>query len=163
MLQKITDDIEREQKDAEVAETEAATAYETQVKESRKEFDSRMEEITMRVTRKAKVLVQLDNHKETQEQHTDTMDALEGQLLGLSHDCDELLKNHDAREKARSFEIAQLRDVIDILSGSQIAARTGLLQTQVTAASDREFSAFQDMSQAIDGLESRARNLATRQ
>merc|ERR1719359_1536685 len=107
----------------------------------------------MRVTRKAKLLVQLDSHKESHGQESDTADTLGQQLKGLSDDCDELIKNHDAREKARSFEVAQLRNVMDILSGSQIAARTGLAQTQASAVGDHEFSAFQDMSSAIDSLE----------
>merc|ERR1719443_97026 len=113
MLEKIVEDIGREQHDAEVEENAAQSEYEAQVKESRKELDDRMQQITGRVTRKAKVLVQLDNHKESKEQAMDTVSALDGQLSGLSADCDELIKNHDEREKARTFEVAQLRDTID--------------------------------------------------
>merc|ERR1719502_2098572 len=106
MLEKIIGDVATEEK-------EQAQAYETQQKDSRKEFDRRMEEITLRVTRKAKVLVQLDSHKEGQSQTQGTLSSVTQELAGLAEDCDELVKNHDEREKARSFEIAQLRDVID--------------------------------------------------
>merc|ERR1719326_1967911 len=100
----------------------------------------------MRATRKAKVLVQLDNHKESKTEKTQTMTSLTEQLQGLSSDCDQLIQNHDEREKARSFEVSQLRDVNDILSGSQIAARTGLVQTTQGLVNNHDLAAFQDMS-----------------
>jgi len=82
MLGKISEDIKREQKDAEIEETEAAAAWAAQLQSSRQEFDRRMEEITLRVARKAKVLVQLDNHKETQGQQLETLGAVAQQLGG---------------------------------------------------------------------------------
>lgn len=161
LLEKISQDIQRDQQDAEVEENEAAAAWAKHLVASRKEFDTRMEEITMRVTRKAKLLVQLDHHKETQGQQVEALDAVTQQLGGLATECTQLLENHDAREKARAFEVSQLRDVIDILSGSSEAVRTGLLQLQEAGGSqDPEYLSLLGLSQAIATLQQRAQDLA---
>lgn len=161
LLEKISQDIQRDQQDAEVEENEAAAAWAKHLVASREEFDTRMEEITMRVTRKAKLLVQLDYHKETLGQQVEALDAVTQQLSGLATECTQLLENHDAREKARAFEVSQLRDVIDILSGSSEAVRTGLLQLQEAGGSqDPEYLSLLGLSQAIATLQQRAQDLA---
>jgi hypothetical protein len=159
MLDKIVSDVQLEQKEAEKDENEQAKAFEEHMVNSRKEYDDRMEEITARVTRRAKLEVQVNNGKETRDQGTDKLTAVNGQLQGLHADCDELIKNFEERTKARDFEIAQLRDVIDILAGSQVAARTGFLQQQANAVNDKELGQLQDMSRTIDDLELKARHM----
>merc|ERR1719235_1616568 len=136
MIDKIVDDVALEQKEAEKDENEAVAAFQEHMAKSKKEYDDRMEEITLKVTRRAKVEVQLNNHKETRDQENDKLQAVVGQLTGLHSDCDELIENFKARTKARTFEVAQLKDVIDILSGSQLAARTGFVQQQIAAVND---------------------------
>merc|ERR1719217_1105531 len=115
MLDKIVGDVQLEQKEAEKDENEQAKAFEEHMTNSRKEYDDRMEEITARVTRRAKLEVQVNNNKETRDQFNDKLGSVNGQIKGLHADRDELIKNFEERTKARDFEIAQLRDVIDIL------------------------------------------------
>jgi len=160
MLEKIAEDIDMEQKDAEKEENEAEAAWQKHRKESKAEYDTRMREITLRVTRKAQMLVQLDNHKEEKGERMSTLQSLEQQLAGLASECDLLVKNFEEATKDRTFQVAQLRDVIDILSGSSIAARTGLIQ-QPAGGGDGAAAAgaLQDMSRAIDGLERQSRSI----
>jgi len=159
MLDKIVNDVLLEQKEADKDENEQAAAFEEHQRNSRKEYDDRMEEITQRVTRRAKLEVQVNNAKETRDQTSDKLKAVKGQLQGLHADCDELIKNYEKRTKARDFEVAQLRDVIDILAGSQVAARTGFLQQQANAVNDKELGQLQQMSRTIDDLEIKARRM----
>jgi len=161
MLDKIVGDVQLEQKEAEKDENEQAKAFEEHMTNSRKEYDDRMEEITARVTRRAKLEVQVNNNKETRDQFNDKLGSVNGQIKGLHADCDELIKNFEERTKARDFEIAQLRDVIDILAGSQVAARTGFLQQQANAVNDQELGQLQAMSRTIDDLEDKARHMVT--
>merc|ERR1740117_2554478 len=125
MVDEIAQDIETEQKDAAIEEKTSARAYDKFQKESREEFDKRAEEMTDRVTRKAKALVQVNNHREESSSLQEDHDAITVQLGDLHSECDALLQNHKQRSEARFHEVSQLRDVIDILSGSSIAARTG--------------------------------------
>lgn len=128
MVQDIADDIAKEQKDAAMAEEEAAVAYENLQKETQAKTDDTHASITDRVTTKAKLGVQINTLKETRQQHQDDISSMTKQLKALHESCDELLKNYDSRKKGRAFEVSQLRDVVDILSGSSIAARVGLAQ-----------------------------------
>jgi len=179
MLDKIAQDIEAEQKDAAKEEKTSARAYEKFNKESREEFDERAEEMTNRVTRKAKALVQVNNHREESSSLQDDHDAITVQLGDLHSECDALLQNHKQRSEARFHEISQLRDVIDILSGSSIAARTGdaaaasaaMIQQKPQMVQkpqrqqrqqqpvDDQLSELQDLSTSIDSLAVKARSL----
>eukprot|EP00747_Dinoflagellata_sp_TGD_P188226 gnl/TRDRNA2_/TRDRNA2_46892_c0_seq1.p1 gnl/TRDRNA2_/TRDRNA2_46892_c0~~gnl/TRDRNA2_/TRDRNA2_46892_c0_seq1.p1 ORF type:complete len:704 (+),score=249.67 gnl/TRDRNA2_/TRDRNA2_46892_c0_seq1:143-2254(+) len=155
MMAKIVDDVGKEQEDAEVEEKEAVEAFEKLKVQAREEFDGRIQEITVRTRQRAKVLVQLDTHKEDRDAEKSTLDSLKLQLAELHKECDELLQNFDKRTKARNFEIAQLRDVIDILSGASSASRTGLVQ-QPDGQNEQEMS---DMSKQIDRLTMNARQM----
>lgn len=127
MIQDILDDVKKEQHDATKAEEDAKVAYADLAKESREKTDERHQDITQRVTTKAKLSVNINTLKETHSTLTNDLDAINKQLRSLHQSCDELLQFYEKRVKARSFEVSQLRDVMDILSGSSIAARTGLL------------------------------------
>jgi len=128
MVQDIADDIAKEQKDAATGEKEADTTYAALQKESRTNTDERQQDITDRVTAKAKLGVQINTLKETQTQTSDELTAITKELGSLHGSCDELLKFFDKRTKGRDFEVSQLRDVMDVLSGSSISTRTGLVQ-----------------------------------
>ena len=62
-------------------------------------------------------------------------------IAALKNDCDAFLKGFKDASKARAFEVAQLKDVFDILSGSQVAARTGFLEGRVTTQNKQELFA----------------------
>merc|ERR1719263_2008896 len=126
MIQDIIDDVTKEQTDSQSDENEAIVEYETLQKDSRAQTDAKHKDITHNTMAKAKLGVQINTLKETRTQKQDDLVAIGRQLASLHRQCDELLSNYDKRLKARDFEVSQLRDVFDILSGSSIAARTGL-------------------------------------
>jgi len=168
MLDTIAHDIEQEEKDASLTESEAAKDYLELKTENRREFDEGQREIRLRVSRKAKLLVQLDSHKETKTAEEESLEAINAQLVSLGKECDDFVKTFEATTKARDFEISQLRDVIGILSGASIAARTGDQLALVQAgnhghASDAKLAVFRSMSQAVDVLDKRARSLVQQQ
>jgi len=136
MVQEIADDIAKEQKDAAIQEKQAVDSFEQLQQDSQQAMDDTQQDITDRVTAKAKLNVQINTHKETRTAKSDDLTALTKQLDALHRQCDELSQHFDRREKARSFQVSQLRDVMDILSGAGIAARTGLMQESAQAAQD---------------------------
>jgi len=138
MVQDIANDIAKEQKDAQMQEQEAVRVFEQLQKDSRSSTDDKHQDITDRVTAKAKLGVQINSLKETKETKANDLSSLNKQLAALHDSCDELVKFYDKRTKARSFEVSQLRDVMDILSGSSINARTGFVQDQDEAADAQE-------------------------
>jgi len=182
MMEKIAEDIEKEQRDALIDEKDSETAYEKYVQESREAFDKRMDDITKRVTRKAKALVQVNNHNEEMASMSEDLTSIDNQLTSLHGECDTLLQNHAQRRDERAFELRQLRDVVDILSGASISSRTGFVQKNQQqpaqapppvqsvqpvqqrrnqgATNDQEMAALQDLSSSINGLEGMARSLA---
>jgi len=164
MLEKIIGDVEKEQKDAEIIENQAETEFQASVKESAEAYETRMEEITQKVIRKSRIKVQLGDQKETLEEKEDQFSSVVAQIKALHDDCDELLKFYEQRTKDRNFEIAQIRDVFDILSGSSVAARTGLVQGtdddgDDDLSEDREESQLQDMLRTTKDIAGKVRQL----
>jgi hypothetical protein len=149
MVQDIVDDIVKEQKDATMQENEAAETFTKLQQDSQQETDDKHQDITDRVTTKAKLGVQINTLKETQLQKNDDLVSIGKQLDGLHKQCDELVEFYDKRKKARTFEVAQLRDVMDILSGSSLSVRTGLMQMDEAAqqVSNSQTSAATDEAQ----------------
>lgn len=128
MIQDIIDDVSREQKDATMAENDAKMVFRRLVDSSNAETDDKTEDIRERVRAKAKLLVQIGYARETLRQQVNDLRSIGAQLQSLHTDCDDLIRNYRNRTNGRNFEVAQLRDVMDIVSGSSIAARTGLMQ-----------------------------------
>jgi len=126
MLEKIRNDLLRENEEAQKAEQEAERNAVKQERNAVKEFDIRMEKITEMSSQRAKSSVQLDNTKEDFEQLKDKIGAIEGKIRALTNECGEFLHSYDEREKARGFEISQLRDAHGIFSGASEAVRTGI-------------------------------------
>jgi len=126
MLEKIQEDIQREQRASETAEKEAQAEFEKHQNNAAKEFDLRMEEITEKSARRAKTSVQLETSKEDEGALADELGAVNSKIQALEEDCGEFLHSYDDRSKARAFEISQLKDAHDIFSGSNIAVRTNV-------------------------------------
>jgi len=141
MVEEIADDVKKEQTDALMAEKEAATAFAEMQARSQKLWDDKQQDITERVSTRAKLGVQINTLKETKVEKSEELDSIVKQLGSLHESCDELLKNYGKRKEARTFEVSQLKDVMDILSGSSIAARTGLFQE---ASDDSAMSSASD-------------------
>lgn len=156
MLAKITDDIKLEQKHAQEEEDKAAADFEKYVLDVRHNFDASMMEITEKVTRRAKLAVKLEAAIDDQESTMDSLAALKTKIEATSSECKELVENYDKREKARKFEIDQLKDAFEILSGSQIAARTAFLSAEKSflqqRTSDTVLRQLQGVSRSVAKL-----------
>jgi len=151
IIEKISDDINIEQKAAQKDEEQAVVVFEKLVKDSRDQFDDSMGDITERVKRKAKLIVEVNADKQAKSQKDKELVDVKTQLASLHAKCDELMKNFEARTKARNFEVSQLKDVMDILSGSSVATRTGFLEqpdAQQEQARDTQQSQQQQQEQS---------------
>merc|ERR1719201_1064724 len=103
-------------------EEDAQTAYEDFVKDTNAEIDAWTKEIIYKSDAKAKAEKELAASE----------DALEGVVADLGHlsdlatelhsSCDFVLKNFETRQKARTAEIAALKQAKAILSGAKAAA-----------------------------------------
>jgi len=166
-LDMVVSDINKEQHDATSQENAASAAFVKLQGDCRDEFDEQMQAITQRKKVKARTLVRLGADKEAHGQKEEDHGAVSTQLVSLHGQCDELLQNFDKRVDTRNFEVSQLRDVVDILSGSSIAARTGLLeedsktQPDASSAADetsgmdaKELSLLKDLTRAAGQIAS---------
>merc|ERR1719359_2475134 len=108
MIEKIIDDVKREQKDAEVEEKKVVAEFRQHITDSQSEFDARMEEMTTKVSRRAKLEVQIGADTDDRDEVADGKKGTEEKLVALGRECDAFLKGFDDATKARTFEIAQL-------------------------------------------------------
>lgn len=127
-IRMVASDLKKEKVQAVAEERKAAAAFELLQKDSRDNFDKLMEEITIRKSRVAKQTVQLTSDKEEQAEVEVDLEALAEQIASLHKQCDKLMADFEKDTKSRDFQIAQLRDVIDILAGSSEAVRMGIAQ-----------------------------------
>merc|ERR1719364_350377 len=156
MLAKILDDIRLEQKHAAEEELAASQAYDKLKLDTRHSFDAMMMEITEKVTRRAKLTVKMESATDDKSATEDSLKALKQKMTALASECDELVKDYDKREKARKFETDQLRDAFEILSGSQIAARTAFLSAERSFVNQRTtdtvLKQLQSVSKSVGAL-----------
>merc|ERR1719409_1744833 len=156
MLAKILDDIKLEQKHAAEEELAASQAFEKLKLDTRHSFDAMMMEITEKVTRRAKLTVKMESATDDKEATDESLKALKQKMDALASECDELVKDYDKREKARQFEIDQLKDAFEILSGSQIAARTAFLSAERSFVNQRTtdtvLKQLQSVSKSVGAL-----------
>jgi len=156
MLAKILDDIRLEQKHAAEEELAASQAYDKLKLDTRHSFDAMMMEITEKVTRRAKLTVKMESATDDKESTEDSLKALKQKMGALASECDELVKDYEKREKARKFEIDQLKDAFEILSGSQIAARTAFLSAERSFVNQRTtdtvLKQLQSVSKSVGAL-----------
>merc|ERR1719359_531412 len=115
-----------------------------------------MAEITEKVTRRAKLEVKLESSTEDADAGTDTLKALATKMEATNSECKPLVEHWDERSKARLFEIDQLKDAFEILSGSQIAARTAFLTAErnfvAQKTSDSVLRELQDTAKTVSSL-----------
>jgi hypothetical protein len=156
MLAKIVDDIKLEQKHAAEEEIASSQAFDKLKLDTRHSFDAMMMEITEKVTRRAKLTVKMESATDDKESTEDSLKALTQKMSALASECDELVKDYDKREKARKFETDQLKDAFEILSGSQIAARTAFLSAERSfvnqQTTDHVLKQLQSVSKSVGAL-----------
>lgn len=128
MIQDLIADVQAEQTNADADEQKAADDFAEFQTNSQKQFDENMAEYTNRAKRKAQLLVQENGHADDHDGKEDELKGINEKLTALHAECDELLQFYDQRTKARRDQVDQLRDAFDILSGSSVAVRTGLMQ-----------------------------------
>jgi uncharacterized small protein (DUF1192 family) len=108
------------------------------------------------VTRLAKLTVKMESATDDKEATEDSLKALKQKMGAIASECDELVKDYDQREKARKFETDQLRDAFEILSGSQIAARTAFLSAERSFVNQRTtdtvLKQLQSVSKSVGAL-----------
>jgi len=156
MLGKIRDDIAHEQQKAADGEAKAQKAFEKYTLDCRADFDSMMAEITEKVTRRAKLEVKLESSTEDADAGTESLKALGTKITATNSECEPIVEHWDERSKARLFEIDQLKDAFEILSGSQIAARTAFLTAErnfvAQKTSDSVLRELQDTAKTVTSL-----------
>lgn len=156
MLGKIRDDINHEQSKAADAESKAEKAFEKYTLDCRADFDSMMAEITEKVTRRAKLEVKLESSTEDSDAGTESLLALATKITATNSECEPIVEHWDERSKARLFQIDQLKDAFEILSGSQIAARTAFLTAErnfvAQKTSDSVLRELQDTAKTVSSL-----------
>jgi septal ring factor EnvC (AmiA/AmiB activator) len=146
LMDMIAEEIKKEQDEADSQEKEAFGAFATLSQETRENEDHLWQEITEWVKLKAKLAVRLNIDKETKTQRTDNLESVEAQIASLKDECDDLLEHFDQRVKARNFEVAQMKDVMDILAGSSAAPRTGFIQQGEAQMSKRELALLKGLT-----------------
>lgn len=127
MIDQIIDELRIEIQEAVVEEEEAQRAFQEYQVEAAVEKKDRRALLTEKVTRRAKVKVQLSSAEEDAETNAEDLTSIEGQIHSWNSTCAEHIENHRADSKERQFQLDQLRDVGDILDGADVAARTALL------------------------------------
>lgn len=158
LMQKVAGEIELEQKEAKQEEAEAMRLYRKYIEEQRSARDLRQEELVEQSKMKGRLAAKVAALKEELVSLKADLETLNGQLGAMHEDCDQLLANYDKREEARAFEIQQLRDVVDIISGSSIAPRTGGAAL-FALADDKEMRDMRVLSGNLDSLADKARLL----
>ena len=68
--------------------------------------------------------MKLEAATDDQESTQESLGAIATKIEATKSECEDLVKNYDEREKARKFEIDQLKDAFEILSGSQRESTT---------------------------------------
>jgi len=119
LLEQVLKDTKSMEMEAQKAELDAQSAYESFMKDSNASIKKYQQSIANLSESKAKaeqalVLAESD-HKDTLKE----LAGLEGALGNLKASCDFLLKNFDARQEARTTEIEALREAKAILSGME--------------------------------------------
>merc|ERR1719472_564477 len=105
---------------AKESEGEAQAAYETIVADTNKSVDQLTKEVATKTEEVAKAKKDLIN---TQGDLEDTIDELEGLSkynADLHAECDYVMKNFNARQKARGDEISALQEAKQILDGANL-------------------------------------------
>merc|ERR1719189_222964 len=119
MIETIIADARKAEDEMHAAELNAASTYETFMKDSNAAIDKYHAGIMDMTESKAKAeesLVMAEGDlKATMKQ----LEGLNGELGDLKLSCDFLLKNFDARQEARATEIPALKEAKAILSGMQ--------------------------------------------
>merc|ERR1719453_2486907 len=98
----------------------------------------------------------MESATDDKEATEESLGAIKTKMEATASECDDLVKNYDEREKARKFEIDQLKDAFEILSGSQIAARTAFLAAEHSflqqRTSDTVLRQLQGVSRSVEKL-----------
>lgn len=117
MLQVIIAESVKMVDDAVVAEEDAQVAYETLMKESNTAIREGIEKINHMAKSKAKTHEEFTMAGEDLKQTLKDVEGLHEELGNLHKSCDFIMNNFDARQEARTAEIASLGEAMAILSG----------------------------------------------
>jgi hypothetical protein len=120
MIEKLIYDAKDLMSNSRASEVEAQEAYETTVADTNESVEKLTKEVATKTSQVAKAKKDLVN---TQSDLEDTIDELEGLAKynsDLHAECDYVMKNFNARQKARGDEITALQEAKQILDGANL-------------------------------------------
>lgn len=126
MIDVIVKELEKEMQEAETAEKDAQSDYETMMADSAEKRASDSALLTEKEGTKASLSTSLEELKATKASVTSDLTATKEYESSIHAECDWLIKYFEARKEARTGEIASLENAKAVLSGADYS----LLQTQ---------------------------------
>lgn len=155
MIEKVRLEVIEEGKEADKEEAMNLAAYEGFLVKLTEEHDMLRDEATQRAKRQGKLKVELNSDREKLAELEEDLWSIQALIHSLHEECDSLIATIKQRSHARTFEIGQLKDVMDILAGASIAQRAdlpkgdsqALLEQSSGALSPRERALIHDLSQ----------------
>jgi len=120
MIEKLIYDAKDLMAKAKESEGEAQAGYETLVADTNAEVDKLTKEIATKTEEVAKAKKDLINTKGDLEDTIDELEGLAKYNSDLHAECDYVMKNFNARQKARGDEVSALQEAKQILDGANL-------------------------------------------
>jgi len=118
MIEEVIADSKKTEDDSMASEEDAQTAYESFGKDTNKAITVALEKINNMQSSKASSEEELVRAKDDLVSTVGTLEELHGVNGDLHKSCDYVLKNFEARQKARAAEVDSLKEAKAILSGA---------------------------------------------
>merc|ERR1719502_987491 len=118
MIDILIGDLDKEMQTSEVTEKDAQADYEQYMADAAEKRAADSKSITDKTAMKAETESQLQEDRDTKKSKSLSSMETAKYIGGLHADCDWLLKYYDARESARTGEIASLENAKAVLSGA---------------------------------------------
>jgi chromosome segregation ATPase len=118
MIDILIGDLDKEMQTSEVTEKDAQADYEQYMADAAEKRATDSKAITDKTVMKAETESQLQTDTDTKKSKSHSAMETAAYIGGLHADCDWLLKYYDARESARTGEIASLKRAKDVLNGA---------------------------------------------
>jgi len=131
LIKGIVADIAKEIAEQKRAENEAQQAYEAEEKDSAAQRENFMSDVADATKNKAKAEVEMQTNSHKQKSTNKKLELAQTMKKDLEADCDEFLKQFEARKKSRTGEIDALKSATNTLnnadfdSGASSAIQTG--------------------------------------
>jgi len=118
MMDMMKADVEKELQEAEFAEKDAQSEYETMVTDAAGKRAADKKTIEQKLSQKAEVDAELVKTEDAKKVEMSELQATLEYIGEVHSDCDWLLENFDTRKEARANEIDALKKAVAVLSGA---------------------------------------------